>query len=63
MKFKFIGNGKEDPPFNKSWGITFPFGVPVEVKDEGIIKKLKGNSHFEHVPLKAKNGYKSKTSN
>jgi hypothetical protein len=32
------------------YGVTFPQGVPVEVADAFLLKKLEGNSHFrEHA--------------
>lgn len=41
MKFKFI----EHRDFS-AFGIDFPAGEFVEVKDEAIAKKLAGNKHF-----------------
>lgn len=51
-KFRFIGNPR-DPKDSKAsinyGGLTFPLNEPVEVTDEAVIGKLRGNSHFSEV--------------
>ena len=49
MRFRFIGNGDNDPEELTLFGVTFPKGKPVPVEDPAAIEKLKGNSHFEAV--------------
>jgi hypothetical protein len=49
MKFVYVGDSndpKEALEDKTAFGILFPIGEPVEVTDEAIIAKLKGNSHF-----------------
>lgn len=56
MKFKFVGNGKDDPKKNQSYGFTFYLNGPgVEVSDE-IARKLTGNSHFRQVNERGNKG-------
>lgn len=59
--FRFIGDQREREDKNGNslkgdgpdtitlCGVTFEKGVPIEVKDEAVAKKLRGNSHFEEV--------------
>lgn len=51
-KFRFIGNPR-DPKDSKAsityGGLVFPLGEPVEVVDEALLAKLRGNSHFAEV--------------
>lgn len=51
-KFRFIGNPR-DPKDSKAsitfGGVVFPLGEPVEVTDEALLGKLRGNSHFSEV--------------
>ena len=57
MRFKFIGNGDNDPPQVTLRGVIFPLGQAVDVTDADLIAKLAANSHFEVAkgrPAKAK---------
>ena len=47
MRFKFTGNGDNDPASVTVRGVEFPKGKAVSVDDEALIAKLRGNSHFE----------------
>lgn len=49
MKFKFIGNGDNDPDEITLYGKTFSGKKAVEVTDPAAIAKLQGNSHFAEV--------------
>lgn len=49
MRLRFVGNGDNDPRELTLAGVTFPKGTPVDVTDEALIEKLRGNSHFEAV--------------
>lgn len=49
MRFRFIGNGDNDPGKVTLAGVEFPKGEPVDVTSEWLIDKLKSNSHFEAV--------------
>ena len=49
MRFRFIGNGDNDPEELTLLGVSFAKGKAVNVDDEALIAKLKGNSHFEAV--------------
>lgn len=40
--FAYLGDHEETECF----GLRFPVNVPVEVTDEFVIKKLRGNNHF-----------------
>lgn len=48
MEFIYIGNpaGKDARSDTRMFGYSFEYGVPVEVKEEWVAKKLQGNSHF-----------------
>ena len=46
-KFKYIGECEKG--FVKPFGIEFVAGKTVEVKDEHVIGKLRGNSEFKEV--------------
>ena len=50
MQFKYVGEEKSIVAF----GIEFPKGKPVEVKDEFVAKKLAGNPFFEAVTKEQK---------
>ncbi len=49
MKFKFIGNGDNDPDEITMCGHTFSGKKAVDVTDPASIAKLQGNSHFAEV--------------
>ncbi len=55
MRFRFVGNGDNDPPKVRLWGVTFPKGKAVAVSDPALVEKLKGNSHFATVKGRPKN--------
>lgn len=46
MKFTYNGDHEEVT----TWGVTFPRGVPVDVTNETLLRKLPGNSEFSLVP-------------
>lgn len=48
MRFRFIGNGDNDPAEVTLGGVTFPKGEPVEAP-EGWEDRLRGNAHFQVV--------------
>lgn len=51
-KFRFIGNPRDPKDSRASitfGGIIFPLGEPVEVVNEAVAAKLRGNSHFSEV--------------
>jgi len=51
-KFRFIGNPRDPKDSRASitfGGIVFPLGDPVEVVNEAVAAKLRGNSHFSEV--------------
>lgn len=51
-KFRFIGNPRDPKDSRASitfGGVVFPLGEPVEVTDEALLGKLRGNSHFSEV--------------
>jgi hypothetical protein len=51
-RFKFIGDPSDKfsgPDVLELFGMKFPKGKPVGVKDKAHIAKLRGNSHFEEV--------------
>lgn len=48
-KFKFTGDGRNDPEAVELFGITFPINKGVTVEDPAVIAKLEGNSHFAEV--------------
>lgn len=51
-KFRFIGNPRDPKDSRASityGGLAFPLGEPVEVTDEAVAAKLRGNSHFAEV--------------
>ncbi len=51
-KFRFIGNPRDPKDSRASvtfGGIVFPLGEPVEVTDDAVMAKLRGNSHFAEV--------------
>lgn len=50
MKFKYNGDVKG---FSFR-GYNFPIGKAVDVKDDDVIEKCKGNSHFDLVKSKNK---------
>lgn len=52
MKFKFNGEGNEDPEEIELFGYKFPEGEWVEVSEPAAIKKLQANSHFEAAKAK-----------
>lgn len=45
---KFTYNGDHEEV--TTWGVTFPRGVPVEVTEPTLLRKLPGNSEFSLVP-------------
>lgn len=45
---RFTYNGDHEEV--TTWGVTFPRGVPVEVTDATLLRKLPGNSEFSLVP-------------
>jgi len=45
---RFTYNGDHEEV--TTWGVTFPRGVPVEVTNETLLRKLPGNSEFSLVP-------------
>lgn len=48
--FKFIGDAEgHGPNAIRLFGIEFPKGTAVEVKEDAAISKLNGNGHFEEV--------------
>ena len=47
MRFRFIGNGDNDPVQVTLHGVTFPLGKSVDVTDEVLAAKLRANSHFD----------------
>lgn len=47
MRFRFVGNGDNDPAKVTLRGITFAKGKAVSVDDEALAAKLRANSHFE----------------
>lgn len=52
MKFKYVGDPKDRKSLHDEvvmYGMRFPAGEAVEVKDERVIERLSGNSHFEKV--------------
>ena len=49
MKFRFIGNGKDDPETITVFDVLFRAGEAVEVTAESVVNKLKNNGHFEAV--------------
>ena len=49
MKFRFTGNGDNDPAEITLYGKTFSGKKAVEVTDPAAIEKLQGNSHFVEV--------------
>ena len=52
MKFKYTGDCEAG--FVELYGVKFEKGKGVEVKDEHLVSKLQGNSHFDEVKSKAK---------
>ena len=51
-KFKFIGNGDNDPSDVTAFGMVFRVSkesCEAETDDPHVIDKLRGNSHFEEV--------------
>ena len=48
-RFRFVGNGDNDPSEVTFRGVTFPKDKPVNVDDDVLADKLRGNSHFEVV--------------
>lgn len=48
-RFRFVGNGDNDPAEVTLRGVTFPKDKPVVVDDDALAEKLRGNSHFEVV--------------
>ena len=55
--FVFSGDPKapgRDPAECGMFGMTFPFGKEVEVKDKEITKRLRRHNHFTEVGGKAK---------
>lgn len=51
-KFRFIGNPRDPKDSRASvtiGGLVFPLGEPVEVADEAVAAKLRGNGHFAEV--------------
>jgi hypothetical protein len=49
-EFVFIGNGKDDPAWISMFGYMFGLnGRAIEVKNEWLAIKLRGNSHFREV--------------
>lgn len=46
MKFTYNGDHEEVT----TWGVTFPRGVPVEVTEPTLLRKLPGNREFSLVP-------------
>jgi hypothetical protein len=50
-RFAFVpGPESADREVNVAYGITFPAGVPVEVSDPFVIRKLRGNRFWREVP-------------
>ncbi len=51
MKAKFIGDPNEPqaqlPETFSAFGVEFPRGKFVEIKDASAARKIEGNSHFE----------------
>lgn len=47
MRFRFVGNGRDDPSEVSFGGIVFPIGEWVNVDDPWAQIKLIGNGHFE----------------
>lgn len=45
---RFTYNGDHEEV--TTWGVTFPRGVPVEVTNETLLRKLPGNSEFSLSP-------------
>ena len=45
---RFTYNGDHEEV--TTWGVTFPRGVPVEVTEPTLLRKLPGNSEFSLVP-------------
>lgn len=45
---RFTYNGDHEEV--TTWGVTFPRGVPVDVTNETLLRKLPGNSEFSLVP-------------
>lgn len=56
MKIKYVGQPGEEAPRKgvTAFGIDFPLGKGVEVKDDKIAAKLAGNNHFEEVKARGK---------
>ncbi len=54
MKFKFIGNGDNDPDEITCFGMTFPKGKAVTVPNE-LLPKIENNSHFQQVKARKNN--------
>lgn len=47
MRFRFTGDPRGETPRSiTAFGISFPAGEAVEVLDERVAAKLRGNSHF-----------------
>lgn len=58
MKIKFCGDPLtpgSDPDQVKCFGIVFPLGKAVEVKDKAVQERLLASSHFEKVGTETKN--------
>lgn len=49
MRFRFIGNGDNDPSELVLAGVKFPKGQAIPVEDADLINHLRGHSHFEAV--------------
>ena len=50
MQFKYIGDGNQPPEVTNFMGrVKFKLGQTVNVTDERIIEKLKGNKCFEEI--------------
>jgi hypothetical protein len=56
VKFKFIGNGKDNPKKNVSYGYTFYLNGPGVDVSEVVARKLSGNSHFKQVNERGNKG-------
>lgn len=59
MKFRFIGNGRDDPETIEVFGFVFAKDKPVEVDDDHAIGKLLANSHFKKVLTRVRNKVRS----
>lgn len=49
MKFRYIGNGKEDKQTNISWGVEFKLNEITDVENAELFSKFRANSHFQEV--------------